>query len=625
MTTQGEKTAVSPSTSKATPASTTTNLPCPRYFVARDDGTLTPLIAVDELPTSIIIVGVSATISQAETVSMISLGVESRSPHKYIVENFDRSGDSNPVKPTPQTNAVRNAVAGNSGISQTPLEASSNPIGSNSGISERQLQDSIAVVPQDSSGVVHDAGGAVENASDDVKGPSSLIPEEKVGLGGRHVEEWRQGVKNDDIQVNSEEVSLNFHWIASNNLKATIDAIANQNVTEKPPSSTPDVVTPDAVTPGPFGKKVYCTHWIRWGECDYTQQGCLYKHEMPDEPTLNSIGIRTIPKWYRDVNAPKTGWTERPPPANQVWRGKPDRPAQPPQPVNLFPVPGRLVTVPLHNTARVPQTNAPFTHQPNSSRLSNAFGNGRNIVEQHSPAPYKPRHFCPSTFGNSQNIMEQRPQASYRPYVSPGSMLFSNGQNVMGQRTSATPSVTTNKQSNYGHSNPSTTSRRFFVPGPRHLQYNAPHDPTRNHDLYNLPPALAPSYRPLQPSVDRQPTAAPSMLAPPTSSTASATYFEPQTPAPQHRRMFVPAGEAVFVTNPIPADEVRANPKGGKKHGKGRRVANGNGSGENTNGGNGNGGNRNGTGGNGNDNGNGNGNGNGGNASALRDLLLDFD
>lgn len=46
------------------------------------------------------------------------------------------------------------------------------------------------------------------------------------------------------------------------------------------------------------GKKVYCSHWIRTGECDFLQQGCLYKHEMPDDATLKAIGIRVLPVWY---------------------------------------------------------------------------------------------------------------------------------------------------------------------------------------------------------------------------------------------------------------------------------------------------------------------------------------
>ncbi|KAL9585580.1 MAG: hypothetical protein Q9212_001440 [Teloschistes hypoglaucus] len=46
------------------------------------------------------------------------------------------------------------------------------------------------------------------------------------------------------------------------------------------------------------GKKIYCTHWIRTGECDFIQQGCLYKHEMPDGATLKAIGYHALPPWY---------------------------------------------------------------------------------------------------------------------------------------------------------------------------------------------------------------------------------------------------------------------------------------------------------------------------------------
>ncbi|RJE23624.1 hypothetical protein PHISCL_04038 [Aspergillus sclerotialis] len=48
-------------------------------------------------------------------------------------------------------------------------------------------------------------------------------------------------------------------------------------------------------------KKIYCSYWIRHGECDYAQQGCLYKHEMPkDLSMLEKLGLRDIPKWYRE-------------------------------------------------------------------------------------------------------------------------------------------------------------------------------------------------------------------------------------------------------------------------------------------------------------------------------------
>jgi hypothetical protein len=53
--------------------------------------------------------------------------------------------------------------------------------------------------------------------------------------------------------------------------------------------------------------KIYCSYWIRSGECDYTQQGCRYKHEMPDKATLASIGFRTVPRWWQEKVAIQLG------------------------------------------------------------------------------------------------------------------------------------------------------------------------------------------------------------------------------------------------------------------------------------------------------------------------------
>ena len=49
------------------------------------------------------------------------------------------------------------------------------------------------------------------------------------------------------------------------------------------------------------GTKEYCSYWLRRGECDYAQQGCLYKHEMPkDADALERVGLRDFPQWYRE-------------------------------------------------------------------------------------------------------------------------------------------------------------------------------------------------------------------------------------------------------------------------------------------------------------------------------------
>lgn len=121
MESQGEQSSITPPfTSQSSPASgTSSDLPRPRYFVARKDGTLTPLIAVDELPCSLRIVGVPATISPAATLNMMSLGVVDRSQHKYTVETSEISIDSNPGKLSPPLVAH----GSNSSIPGKPLAA----------------------------------------------------------------------------------------------------------------------------------------------------------------------------------------------------------------------------------------------------------------------------------------------------------------------------------------------------------------------------------------------------------------------------------------------------------------------------------------------------------------------
>lgn len=47
-------------------------------------------------------------------------------------------------------------------------------------------------------------------------------------------------------------------------------------------------------------QKVYCTYWIRNGECSFVQGGCMYKHEMPaDKEGLRRVfGTDRWPSWW---------------------------------------------------------------------------------------------------------------------------------------------------------------------------------------------------------------------------------------------------------------------------------------------------------------------------------------
>jgi len=83
--------------------------------------------------------------------------------------------------------------------------------------------------------------------------------------------------------------------------------------------------TKDAATPGIFGKKKYCTYWIRTGNCDYIQEGCRYLHVIPDEETRLKIGIRDMPRWAKeDLPVPQYGperkYQQKPGMMSPDWR-----------------------------------------------------------------------------------------------------------------------------------------------------------------------------------------------------------------------------------------------------------------------------------------------------------------
>jgi hypothetical protein len=59
---------------------------------------------------------------------------------------------------------------------------------------------------------------------------------------------------------------------------------------------------PSGIQPDP-SKKVYCSHWIKTGECSFIQQGCRYKHEMPNLEKLRELGVTQIPKWWKEKSA----------------------------------------------------------------------------------------------------------------------------------------------------------------------------------------------------------------------------------------------------------------------------------------------------------------------------------
>ena len=68
--------------------------PQSHFFIVRPDGTKTPLIAVDELPSNFHILGVPPSISDAQTQGMVSLGLVPSSGRYYVVQQDENSAAS---------------------------------------------------------------------------------------------------------------------------------------------------------------------------------------------------------------------------------------------------------------------------------------------------------------------------------------------------------------------------------------------------------------------------------------------------------------------------------------------------------------------------------------------------
>ncbi|KAL4778933.1 hypothetical protein BJX76DRAFT_365709 [Aspergillus varians] len=196
----------------------------PQFFCTRPNGTLTPVVAVDELPAHISIRGVPRVLSPSDTQGMTSLGS---------------------VNPRNQTYAVDGVVPTASRPSST---------------------------------------GATNHRSRNHDMQSSLLKiltDENIPL-------------NQRMALNTVlQQGLPQSWQV-NNTSATGWPAPNSGATSPGGGSGQQSHFRNV-------KKEYCSYWIRHGECDYQQQGCLYKHEMPhDRSMLERLGLRDIPRWYRE-------------------------------------------------------------------------------------------------------------------------------------------------------------------------------------------------------------------------------------------------------------------------------------------------------------------------------------
>ncbi|KAE8394217.1 hypothetical protein BDV23DRAFT_18142 [Aspergillus alliaceus] len=194
----------------------------PQFFCARPNGTLTPLIAADELPSHISIRGIPRTLSANETQGMTSLGTVSPRAQTYVID----------------------------GLAPSSTRASSTAASPRS--RDFDLQASLMRLVSD------------ENV------PAS----QRLAVNAL----LQQGISQNWFMTNASTSGWLVPGVSGGTASGSSRQGAHYNT-----------------------KKEFCSYWIRHGECDYQQQGCLYKHEMPNDlSTLEKLGLRDIPRWYRE-------------------------------------------------------------------------------------------------------------------------------------------------------------------------------------------------------------------------------------------------------------------------------------------------------------------------------------
>lgn len=301
------------------------------------------------------------------------------------------------------------------------------------------------------------------------------------------------------------------------------------------------------------------------------QQGCKYKHEMPDEETLVAIGIRSIPKWYKDANALKNGWVEQPSPSDGVWRESSSRAIQQMAPyripylsrVEVFRPPyissDEPFRPPFQSSAeRLHHSRQPLGPMPGARpTFPNGFAPFSGPFPPSSDVPMRTIRYYPYTppqpkflaskikIGGpssrlpvtSSTIHRGKSASVKRP--APGSIAAAASSTAASTAASsaATPSAATPSAATPSAAVPPLSAATGSGAPP------SPFSPPLSSQPFSpagvLPTSLAPTPRSLFP-----------FLPPPEPVTLPTTPVpEIKTPAPRHRRLFVAAGESTFVEN----------------------------------------------------------------------------
>ncbi|KAH9835965.1 C-x8-c-x5-c-x3-h type zinc finger protein [Teratosphaeria destructans] len=245
--------------------------PRPFFFIARSNGLLVPLIPADELPFNVRLQGVQRVMPIEQTYGMQYVGSAPYSGMTYKLEQ-DISAPMQRSTSQPPGGSPNGHVRSQSNNSVNPFAKYLAP-------------DALA-----RQALAQSAGNAAVAAMSRQRTPAAAAAHETATS-------WRSNYQpstasqSGPAQTGDKTQSLIDAILSS---AGGAEEAARLGYVPKPTITPPSGALPDQ------DKKEYCTYWIRTGECDYIQQGCLYKHEMPDRATLSKIGFRTLPRWWAE-------------------------------------------------------------------------------------------------------------------------------------------------------------------------------------------------------------------------------------------------------------------------------------------------------------------------------------
>ena len=309
----------------------------PQHFITRQNGTMVPLVALDELPATVSLRGVPRTLSPYDVGGMTGLGTVDSQHRQYVVDR-PRQGFQ------PEQKVVENGL----------LASKYANIATNS-----DLESSF---------------GTLDMRSSATSSPTRASHSKAYGI-----KETRSALPSN---------------------------LRNDSIRSTESATRPLTIEDLARSPAP-GVKEYCSYWLRHGECDYAQQGCLYRHEMPlDPPTLEKLGLRDIPRWYREkhglgsylaLTAQRAASTStRPGPMERNWRKQPVAATTPSTTTTS------TTTTPKSSTTIRP-TNTPPHPLPNSVTSWNMFAQNHTTTTPPShllsPPPTPPHQTPPPRLG----------------------------------------------------------------------------------------------------------------------------------------------------------------------------------------------------------------------------------